>query len=702
MNFTLKSAFSYLSFALLLISCNSKENQNMHQHTNALINETSPYLLQHAHNPVNWYPWGPEAQQKAKDENKLMIISIGYSSCHWCHVMEHESFEDSAVAALMNEHYIPIKIDREERPDLDNLYMGAVQLMTGRGGWPLNCVTLPDGRPIWGGTYFPKDQWMHSLKTVHELYTTEPQRVLDYANDLEAGIKKSDSIAPVRGVPNFGEADLQDMVENWKRRFDRRLGGPDKAPKFPLPNNYQFLLRYGFLSGDEAVTEQVKLTLEKMALGGIYDQVGGGFARYSVDSLWKVPHFEKMLYDNAQLIGLYSEAYRAEKNPLYKEVVYQTFGWLQREMKSPEGAFYSALDADSEGEEGKFYVWQEDELKRLIPEGEWALFTDYYNINPKGHWEHGNYILLRQKPDDVFAAEHDLNLDALKTTVNNWQATLLNERNKRVKPGLDDKVLTAWNALLVTGLCQAYQSFGDDQFKNQAIETAAFLHENMLQENGALWHTYKKEARIDGFLDDYATVIDAWIALYGITGNQSWLYRADQLTQIVLEDFDAGQSGLFYFTKENAELISRNIELSDNVIPASNSMMAHNLSRLAIYMENTLYMERAEKMLMQVKESIYSYGEGFSNWGSLMLTWVYPAYEVAICGPDAPELFTEMNTRYHPNLLFALATQESNLPLLQNRYSEGTTRIFVCQDKACKLPVETANEAWEQIELIIE
>lgn len=678
------------------ISCVPQEN-NMKEHTNALINETSPYLLQHAHNPVNWYPWGPEALKKAKDENKLLIISIGYSSCHWCHVMEHESFEDSIVAALMNEHYISIKIDREERPDLDNLYMGAVQLMTGRGGWPLNCVALPDGRPIWGGTYFPKDQWMNSLQTVHDLYTKEPERVLQYAADLEAGIKKSDSIAPVRGVPNFGEADLQDMVENWKRRFDRKLGGPDKAPKFPLPNNYQFLLRYGFLSGDETVTEQVKLTLEKMALGGIYDQIGGGFARYSVDALWKAPHFEKMLYDNAQLIGLYSEAHRAYKNPLYKEVVYQTFDWLQREMKSPENAFYSALDADSEGEEGKFYVWQEDELKKLIPESEWALFAEYYNINRKGLWEHGNYILLRDKTNEAFATRHDLQVPALQKTVERWNDILLSARENRIRPGLDDKVLTAWNGLLITGLCEAYQTFGDEKFRDQALETANFIQQNMLQQNGALWHTFKQGARIDGFLDDYATVIDAWIALYGVTGDQSWLYRADQLTQIVLNDFDAGQSGLFYFSKENEELISRNIEISDNVIPATNSMMAHNMARLGIYLEKTLYVERAEKMMMQVKESIYSYGEGFSNWGSLMLTWVYPAYEVAICGPEAAKLYREINAEYYPNLLFAVSKTESDLPLLQNRFAKGTTRIFVCQDKACKLPVEKSDDAWEQM-----
>jgi uncharacterized protein YyaL (SSP411 family) len=700
MKLTVKHNSPLLYLVLLLVSCNPIESQHMEQKkdANALINETSPYLLQHAHNPVNWYPWSEEALEKAKREKKLMIISIGYSSCHWCHVMEHESFEDSAVAALMNEHFISIKIDREERPDIDNLYMSAVQLMTGRGGWPLNCVALPDGRPIWGGTYFPKADWTKSLMAVHEVYESEPQRVLDYAKNLEEGIKQSDSIAPVNSMPGFVEADLQDMVENWKRRFDRKRGGPDKAPKFPLPNNYRFLLRYGYLSGDEAVAEQVKRTLEKMALGGIYDQVGGGFARYSVDALWKAPHFEKMLYDNAQLIGLYSEAYRAYKNPLYKEVIYQTFDWLQREMKSPEGAYYSALDADSEGEEGKFYVWQEAELKNLIPEVEWTLFADYYNINAKGRWEHGNYILLRDENDAAFAAAHETTSDELRKMVENWNKRLLAARAKRVRPGLDDKVLTAWNGLLISGLCEAYKAFGDEKYKVQALETANFIQQNMLQQNGSLWHTYKKEARIDGFLDDYAAVIDAWIELYGITGDQAWLYRADQLTQAVIEDFDAGQSGLFYFSKANDELISRTIEISDNVIPATNSMMAINLERLGIYLDKPAYRERSQRMAMQVKESIYSYGEGFSNWGSLMLTWVYPAYEVAICGPKAFELFGEMNTGYQPNLLFALSKTESDLPLLKNRFSANQTRIFVCQDRACKLPVETVDQAWKQID----
>jgi uncharacterized protein YyaL (SSP411 family) len=522
--------------------------------------------------------------------------------------------------------------------------------------------------------------------------------VREYADELATGIKKSDNLTPVGGIPNFTEADLQDMVQNWKSRFDNRLGGPDKAPKFPLPNNYQFLLRYGFLSGDEDVTNHVKLTLEKMAFGGIYDQIGGGFSRYSVDGLWKVPHFEKMLYDNAQLISLYSEAHRAYPNALYKEVVYQTFDWLQREMKSQEGAFYSALDADSEGEEGKFYVWQEEELKRLIPENEWPLFAEYYNLNARGRWEHGNYILLRNQTDEVFSAARDISVAELKKHVAKWQKTLLKARSERIRPGLDDKALTSWNALLIKGLAEAHLAFGDEKFKAQALETANFIRQKMVKPNGQLWHTFKNVARIDAFLDDYATVIDAWLALYTLTGDENWLAEADAFTQIVLRDFDAGASGLFYFSTENPELLSRNIELSDNVIPASNSIMANNLERLGIYLDKPAYRNRAQKMAMQVKESIYRYGEGFSNWSSLMLTWAYPSYEVAVCGPDAKKLFTEFNQRYYPNLLFAVSDKKSDLPLLQNRFSEKETLLFICQDKACKLPVDDAKAAWNQIE----
>jgi uncharacterized protein YyaL (SSP411 family) len=382
-----KSIFSTLMTA-------DKENQPF---TNALINETSPYLLQHAHNPVDWHAWGDDALQMAKNQNKLLLISIGYSACHWCHVMEHESFEDEAVAKVMNRLFVNIKVDREERPDIDQVYMTAVQLMTGRGGWPLNCIALPDGRPLYGGTYFPKAQWLKIIQDVAKLWDTDPEKALEYATELTRSVQQSDLIPALKKEATFNKGMLREIVEEWRPHMDNEEGGPNRSPKFPMPANYQFLLRQAHLSNDKKLMNHVHLTLRKMAWGGIYDQIGGGFARYSVDEIWKVPHFEKMLYDNAQLVSLYAEAFQASGNVLYKEVVEQTLAFIAREMTSAEGAFYSALDADSEGEEGKFYVWTEAELTELLGE-EFAWVKDYYNINAQGYWEHENFILLRNVP----------------------------------------------------------------------------------------------------------------------------------------------------------------------------------------------------------------------------------------------------------------------------------------------------------------
>jgi uncharacterized protein YyaL (SSP411 family) len=416
-----------------------------HKYTNDLIHETSPYLLQHAHNPVNWHAWNDETLELAKKENKLILISVGYAACHWCHVMEHESFENDSVAKIMNENFINIKIDREERPDIDQVYMTAVQLMTGSGGWPLNCVALPDGRPFWGGTYFPKDQWINTLTKIAELYKSNPEKVTEYAENLTKGVQESELVTFNTSKAEFSKENITTAVNIWKQNFDHDLGGINKAPKFPMPNNYSFLLRHAQQTKDTELNRYTLNTLDKMALGGIFDQVGGGFARYSTDKKWHIPHFEKMLYDNAQLVSLYSDAYLVTKNELYKETVIRTLKFVERELTNKEGAFYSSLDADStskEGhlEEGAFYVWSENELKALIKK-DYELFAKYYNINEYGYWEKDTYNLIRKVDDITFSKENNIATEVLKNKVTQWQKTLLKERSKRNKPRLDDKTL---------------------------------------------------------------------------------------------------------------------------------------------------------------------------------------------------------------------------------------------------------------------
>ncbi|NNE55492.1 MAG: thioredoxin domain-containing protein, partial [Flavobacteriales bacterium] len=401
-----------------------------YEHTNALIHESSPYLLQHAHNPVDWHPWGDEAFEKAKAQNKLVLVSVGYSACHWCHVMEHETFEDSAAAAIMNENFINIKVDREERPDVDQVYMTAVQLMTRRGGWPLNCFTLPDGRPIYGGTYFPKDQWINILEDLVEKQKSDPKMLEDYAERLTEGIQMSELVVRSDQEVEFQTDTIHALVNHWKNYWDIKKGGPNRAPKFPLPNNFEFLLQYGYQLADEPTQEYVATTLTEMARGGIYDQIGGGFARYSVDAEWKVPHFEKMLYDNAQLVSLYSQAFQADPSEEYARVVKQTIVFLEREMKAPSGIFYSALDADSEGEEGKFYVWSQEELQTLL-EQDWEWVKDYYNVNSNGKWE-GHYILLRADDDQKFAEKQGLTLAEFYGRVDQVNEKLLAARAGRI------------------------------------------------------------------------------------------------------------------------------------------------------------------------------------------------------------------------------------------------------------------------------
>jgi len=700
-----------LLFILILVSFTSckrkieKKMRKQHKYTNNLINETSPYLLQHAHNPVNWHAWNKETLELAKKENKLIIISIGYSSCHWCHVMEHESFENEEVAEVMNENFISIKVDREERPDIDQVYMNAVQLMTGRGGWPLNCIALPDGRPIWGGTYFPKENWINALNQLADLYKNTPEKAIEYAEKLTEGVKNSALVHFKKKHTENSVSNLNLAVKKWEEAMDFDLGGRKGAIKFPMPNNYEFLLRYAVQTGDNKILDYVNTTLTNMAYGGIYDQVGGGFARYSTDKKWHIPHFEKMLYDNGQLVSLYSKAFQATKNELYKNTVYHTLNFIERELTSDEGAFYSSLDADSnnaknELEEGAYYVWKKEDLKTLLG-SDFKLFSDYYNINDYGLWENNNYVLIRKNSNLEITKKHSISISKLQTNVTTWQKLLLKERTKREKPRLDDKTLTSWNALMLKGYIDAYAAFNEKHFLDIAIKNATFIYTKQLQENGSLNHNYKNgKSTINGYLEDYATVIDAYIALYEITFNEVWLNTAKQLTDYTFDHFYDTEKFMFYFTSdEDANLITRKMEIEDNVIPASNSIMAKNLFKLSHYYSNNYYSKVSKQMLENVKENAQQYGSGYSNWLQLMANYVGNYYEIAISGENALDKIFELNQKYIPNKLIAGSTKKSNLPLMEGRYNENETLIYICVDGACQLPVNNTEEALNQLKI---
>ncbi|PCJ83620.1 MAG: thioredoxin domain-containing protein [Flavobacteriales bacterium] len=670
-----------------------------HKYTNHLINETSPYLLQHAHNPVDWHPWGDEALEKARKEDKLLLISIGYSACHWCHVMERESFEDEEVAKIMNEKYVCIKVDREERPDIDQIYMGAIQLQKQSGGWPLNFFALPDGKPFTGGTYFPKNQWLEILGKVDDEYSNNRQKVIEYSNNLAMGVQQSELLSLNTEPPIFERTILDEMVSKWKEGFDQEEGGRKTSRnKFPIPNNYQFLLRYYHFSKDKKVLDHVNLTLEKMAFGGIYDQLGGGFSRYSTDRYWKVPHFEKMLYDNAQMISLYSEAYQATKNDLYKKIVYETLEYIEREMTDESGAFYSALDADSEGEEGKFYIWEKDTLQQLLKE-DYELFADYYNVNNIGLWEHGNYILLRKKQDEEIAKKHNISLEELQKHLSKSKEKLLEVRSKRIRPGLDDKSLTSWNALMLKGFVDAYMVFGEEKFLQTALKNAHHLIKTQRRDDGGLWHSYKKgRSTINSYLEDYCFTIESLISLYQATFDEQWLHTAKELADYTIEHFYNEENGMFWFTSNvDKPLAARKMEISDNVIPASNSSMANALFLLGHYFDNTEYLKVSQTMLNNIKNYMSSYGSGYSNWGLLMLNHLMPFYEIAISGKNAHQRRQEFNLTYIPNKMYVGNVADSQLPLLENKFVDGKTMIYVCLNKVCQLPVTETNQALEQI-----
>jgi len=677
---------------------------------NRLINSTSPYLLQHAQNPVDWFPWGEEALQKAMSENKIILLSVGYSACHWCHVMEKNCFENEDIASVMNENFVNIKVDREERPDVDQIYMDAIHMMGQRGGWPMNVFLTPDQLPFFGGTYFPPEQWKQILIEISNAHKIRPEELKKAGLDVQSGLGVSElkRMTASFAKNQSGESPirlLDALFEKMQSSFDPEWGGFGAAPKFPMPSVYDFLLFYHHITENKQALKMVTVSLEKMAYGGIYDQLVGGFARYSVDAEWKVPHFEKMLYDNAQMLSLYSHAYSATLDILHRDVAFGIFNFIKLEMTSDEGAFYSALDADSEGVEGKFYAWTKSEILEILgPDGE--EFCSFYQVTEEGNFEHGMNVLWRTVSEEDFTLLYSnrSHSDIHKFIVES-RRKLIEVRSKRIRPGLDDKTITSWNALMTKGLIDAYRTFDQPEMLKLAYDNATFLSEKMMEPDGKLWHTYKNgKAHIDGFLDDYAFTIDAFISLYEATFHENWLDEAKKLADYAILNFYNEDEGLFYYTSGLSEkLIARKTEVMDNVIPSSNSAMALALKKLVALFGEEKYDIIVKRMLEEAEPLMLSEGRYMSHWLQVWLLEKFPLVEIAIVGRNALKFKKEIDKIFFPNKVLCGTNNESNLPLLENRKSEdGETQIYVCQDKICRLPANNVTSALRQLRILRE
>ncbi len=689
---------------------------------NRLQHETSPYLLQHATNPVDWHTWSDEAFQLARSTDRPVIVSIGYATCHWCHVMERESFESEAVAAYMNQHFVCIKVDREERPDVDQIYMDAVQAMGVGGGWPLNVFLLPDGRPFYGGTYFPptpmhqRPSWSEILQRIAQVYQTNKTGLLDNAVRLTERMTRMDDAFVNRfqkekennSHKNTIPYHIYNAFHSLKAQFDTEYGGFGAPPKFPQTTSVKFLLDYYYFSGDKDALRQAELSLQAMLNGGIYDQIGGGLSRYSTDSEWLVPHFEKMLYDNALFINVLTQVYAYTNNEVYKETIEQTLEYVQREMTAPEGAFYTAQDADSEGEEGKYYVWTKAEIDELLYnenknvaniENNADLYNNfcvYYDITNAGNWE-GN-IILRKKNIFIQNNENtklDTQPNEKKHIFANYKVKLLAEREKRIKPLRDEKILLAWNALMTTAYCKSYIILQKKDYKTAALQNMAFILQAFIAEqtdSDALFHTYKDGKRQHlAFLDDYAYLIESLINLYHISFDTQYLYLALRYTDYVIQNFADPQSPAFFYTdKAQAELIVRKKDWYDGALPSGNATMANNLLKLSVYFERADLKTRAELMVQQLQAAVEQYPLSFAKWAEAMVLLAYPIWEIAILGKNAENIATELLQKNIPNLLImASNAPNEDFILTQNRYpkAENETYIYMCRNNVCHKPV---------------
>jgi len=670
---------------------------------NRLANETSPYLLQHADNPVDWYPWGEEALQKAKAEDKPIFLSIGYSACHWCHVMAHESFGDDQVAAILNEHFVSVKVDREERPDLDRIYMSAVQAMTGSGGWPMSVFLTPEGQPFYGGTYFPPKRrygmpsFTDVLLAVADAWQNRRQELVEGGKRIAAAIEQQSAVREGGERGNLKRETLESAFENLWQRFDKTHGGwpfdhaqgRGGAPKFPQPMALEFLLRYHHTTGDPLALRMVTQILEAMARGGTYDQLGGGFHRYSVDNHWLVPHFEKMLYDNAQLARVYLHAWQVTGEPFYRTIAEEILDYVAREMTDPAGGFYSTQDADSEGEEGKFFVWTPSEIRGLLGQ-EAEAFMAAYGVTKRGNFE-GRSILeyighMRQRAELAEA-----------------RRKLLTAREQRVHPGCDEKVLTSWNGLMLAAFAEATRALNRTDYQQVAEHNADFLlrelrnpQSEIRNAESRLWHTWKDgEAKINGYLEDYAHLIVGLLELYQTTFEARWYLAARELAEAMIEHFSAPDGGFFDTSDDHEELITRPRELQDNAVPSGNAMAALGLLRLAGLAVEPRYAELARRSLVQVQPLLAQYPLGFGQWLIALDYALAHPREIAIVGdPEAADtraLLDVCNVGYRPHQILALGAPDaetSAVPLLQNRNQiEGCATAYACVDFACRPPV---------------